>query len=115
MGITTQSNPTFNKLEVIKTGTLEFTAFVNQGTFGTIEHNLGFVPIVIATVKSPNFPGQNRAMAPYWNGSVSTDKVFAQVSNVRIDLVQFEVNLGSAASGDAGTWEFNYYLLRENA
>lgn len=116
MGTTvTQSNPLYNKLEIVKVGTETINALVGQGTYSITNHNLGFVPMVIATAHSPNFPGTNRAMLAYVETPGTTTEVIAQIFNVTTTYIQFEVTLGSAASGHAGAWEIKYWLLRDTA
>lgn len=108
-------NSSQNILKVVQSGTATVTAIANQGTFNTVNHSLGYTPMVIATCKSPLFPGNNRAMVPYISSPDTTSKVVATVSNTREDLIQFGVELGSAATGSAGDWEFKYFLLQESA
>lgn len=116
MSISTISNETFDQIELVSVGTTTLDAILDQGTFNLITHNLGIVPMVLATAHSPNFPANNRVMLPWVEDpGDATFHVIAQISNVTSTIVQFEVNLGSGATGHDGEWEIKYWLLRDRA
>lgn len=105
-----------NTFKIAQSGTIDVTGTLNQGTFATVNHNLGYVPMVIASAHSPNFPGTNAAMLPYIETPYSsTYYVVAQIANTTSTYVSFGVYLGTSPSGHAGTWTIKYYLLQETA
>ena len=108
-------NSNQNVLKVVDSDTVTISAIAGQGTVSEIYHNLGFTPMVIATVKSPLMPGNNRAMCPYLSSPWLSTGSMAQIINVTESLLQFEVQLGASATGSVGDWEFRYYLLQESA
>jgi hypothetical protein len=108
-------NSNQNVLKIVSTGTAFVVAVAGSGQFDVVTHNLGYVPMVMATCKSPLFPGSNRAMLPYISFPDTTGKVVATIEVVQTDIIQFGVELGTTAAGSVGTWEFKYFLLQETA
>lgn len=108
-------NSAQNSLKVAQSGTTTVTAVLNQTSFGSITHNLGFVPIVIATCQSPAFFPGNAAGVPYMSSITTASKVMATLGNITTTTLQFAVELGTGPTGSVGDWTFKYFLLQETA
>ncbi len=108
-----------NSFVIVGTGTTTVTAMVNQGSFNLVTHNLGYVPMVIATCQGPSTSflfSPNWAMVPYIVTSESAvTKTVVTIPTINTTSLQFEVDLGSGATGAAGVWTFNYKLLQQTA
>jgi hypothetical protein len=108
--------PDYNKLKIVRSGVTQVTAVAGSGQVDLITHNLGYIPMVLATAHSPNFPGQNRVMLTWIENPTSANYfVVAQVENVTSTSLQFGVTVGSLATGHEGVWDISYYLLQETA
>lgn len=127
MSILTQSNPSYNKLEIVRSGTTDiavpdpFTPASSPLTF-TLAHNLGFEPTFLAFGRIPSGSGVVGAGVltnlPALVGGSSGISAFAQAG---VDNTNFYiyvrnnagVNLTGAPFG--ATWSFVYYILRDRS
>ena len=111
-----QGTPGVQNLQVVKEGflTLNVSA-VPGGASDGVTHNLGYVPIVMATVIDANDPGENpRTLPDLVIQDASTIVAQTKMITVNESDVTFNIEVFSG-SGYVGDWIIHYWLLRKAA
>lgn len=101
-----------NSFPIASRGTTTITASAGSGVAGTITHNLGIVPIVLATVVTP-FQPQSVPFPYLVNPSSATTFVIGNIIAIDTSVVTFNISLGASATGYAGNWLISYYLISQ--
>lgn len=122
----TMGAPDFDKLEVIKTGSLDLAiaytgTTVSAGTqTKVLTHSLGYKPVVMAFASLPDGTSleQNLIPIPYvtffQSGGLSGEFMSSTYYDVGTETVTFKVthHTGTDYAPLVPTWTVQYYLLR---
>lgn len=117
MAILTQSNPTFDKLDIIMKSSITVTKNANETIgLGIFNHNLGYKPIVLPYNQDQQAPlpvivlSQSGADA----GKIST---LVNINSIGTESIVFSVITPdhSSSYNDALEYTIEFYLLRERA
>lgn len=118
MSVLTQSNPTFNRFEIVSSGVTSLTKPANDsGETVQVAHGLSSVPIALAFIEDSGlyYPLPHLTMI---DDGTATLKVGVKVSVVT-DSTYLYVTATTAETGasysTAKTYNIRYYLLLETA
>jgi hypothetical protein len=108
----------FEYLELIKTGvaTIDGNTTGDNDAETIVNHNLGFVPIVIAYLDYSGTGGGYR-MLPTWTGRSFSggNVVFNTWVDVSVTSSVIDFDFYSGTASNFGTFNVRYYLFRQKA
>jgi hypothetical protein len=119
MALITQSNPDYDKLEVVKSGTTSIAVVADDGGTVTITHNLGFIPIVMAFVSNDGTVYQPLPYTVYTDVTITGTHYWLPTQIYRINSVtatDFTITLDyQFGTSNTVTTNFAYYLFQKRA
>lgn len=100
-------------LKAVDSGTFNVTAVAGSVVTGTYAHNLSYAPVILVSIQKGGTG--NVYQVPYLVSTSSSTNYVLVSAYTDTTTLTVSFDLGSGASGSAGSWKVYYYLLRQNA